>query len=151
LSNTPAITAKKEVKKPVNPKAKQRSDAGAARATSFEQRTLVLATPSKDLTQACLALGLQAKNLYNTTHFAVNNVLSAYEKVEAVEGEVTTYRLKSDLHANQTIALERFNTAVDKLNIARNIKFGLAMVIYREEVLLDEETPDAAADLAAAL
>lgn len=138
MFTTPVIPAKKEVKEPLNPKTQKRSDGGA----SFEQRTLVLATPSKDLTQACLALGLQAKNLYNTTHFAVNNVLTSYEKVDGVDDAVATYRLKPEIHANQTTALARFNVAVDRLNIARKTKYDLAMIVYRDEVLKDEETPE---------
>ncbi len=80
---------------------------------SYEQRTLTLPAPAPALRTVCLALALQNKNLYNTTHFAVNNVLTAYEPVEQVDGSggAKTYRLKPKLHDNQTLALARFNRA----------------------------------------
>lgn len=82
----------------------------------FVQRTVVLARPGADLTAACLALTLQAKNLYNTAHFAVKNVLSAYDQM------VDVWIRNAELHEHQVLAIERFNAAVDKLNAARKVK-----------------------------
>ncbi|MFS8981341.1 hypothetical protein PO002_44480 [Cupriavidus necator] len=45
---------------------------------TVEQRVLVLPYPKGALFEACLALTLQCKNLYNTIHFAVRSVLTAY-------------------------------------------------------------------------
>jgi IS605 OrfB family transposase len=97
----------------------------------FEQRTLLLATPGKALTSACLALQLQTKNLRNAAHFAVNNVLTAYERVEPSEPSLAAdpapvlWRLKADLHENQCTALGRFNVAIDRLNRACQAKYDL--------------------------
>jgi len=90
----------------------------AATGELFEQRAVTLPAPA--LRKVCLALALQNKNLYNTTHFAVNNVLTAHEAVGASEGSggsgaVKTYRLKPKLHDNQTLALARFNRAIEHI------------------------------------
>jgi IS605 OrfB family transposase len=95
---------------------------------SFEQRALTLARPSAALSQACLALGLQAKNLRNTAHFLVNNVLTAYEKVEqGAAGEGTAiHRLRPELHPHQRQALDAFNIVIERLNLARRAKYEAA-------------------------
>jgi IS605 OrfB family transposase len=101
---------------------------------SFEQRALTLARPSAALSQACLALGLQAKNLRNTAHFLVNNVLTAYDKVERVEpgtagaaAGAAAHRLRPELHPHQRQALDAFNTVIERLNRARQTKYEAAL------------------------
>ena len=83
---------------------------------AYVQRALVLDKPGVALNAVCLALGLQCKNLYNTAHFAVNNVSTAYDKIDG------GYRLKEDLHEHQQAAIERFNVAIDRINSARRDK-----------------------------
>ena len=83
---------------------------------AYVQRALVLDKPGAALNAVCLALGLQCKNLYNTAHFAVNNVSTAYDKIDG------GYRLKEDLHEHQQAAIERFNVAIDRINSARRDK-----------------------------
>jgi len=84
-------------------------------AFAYEQRALVLPRPKDSLLAVCMALTLQAKNLRNTMHFAVNNVLTAYEW----DADVKVSRLKSELHTNQRLALDRFNVAIAAINANR--------------------------------
>ena len=86
----------------------------------------MLARPGKDLEAVSLALGLQSKNLFNTTHFCVNNVLSAYEKIDGA----TNYRRKAGLHDNQLAAIARFNAAIDQINAARMEKHHAKLAAF---------------------
>lgn len=98
----------------------------------FMQRTLVLPRPGVDLATVCNALTLQSKNLYNTTHFCVNNALTAYERMyaqnnlQAVQGETelgkASWTLKPELHVHQQTAIDRVNGAVASINAARTDK-----------------------------
>nr|WP_315595319.1 transposase [uncultured Cupriavidus sp.] len=83
---------------------------------AYVQRALVLDKPGVALNAVCLAITLQCKNLYNTAHFAVNNVNTAYDKVDG------GYRLKDELHEHQRVAIKRFNAAIDRINAARHDK-----------------------------
>lgn len=95
---------------------------GAEWFDSVEQRVLVLPGPRDELLEACLALTLQCKNLYNTIHFAVRNVLTAY----AWDVKAGCWRLKPALHPAQTEALACFRAVVEKLNTDRRAKFEAA-------------------------
>jgi len=99
--------------------AKAKADNQKDDAFAYQQRALGLPRPRASLNDVCQALTLQSKNLRNTTHFAVNNVLTAYEWDAAAKAS----RLKTELHANQTNAIRRFNTAIDKINEKREEKY----------------------------
>ncbi|MFS8981208.1 transposase [Cupriavidus necator] len=88
-----------------------------------EQRVLVLPSPTPELLRTCLALTLQCKNLYNTIHYMVRGVLTAY----AWDGKAKCWRMKGDLHAAQTEAILAFNAAVGKINQARQVKYEEAI------------------------
>jgi len=62
------------------------------------------------------ALGLQAKNLYNTTLFVMRQVLTAFEQADE---DGNTWRAKAKLHENQQFALDAFAVATAKINADR--------------------------------
>ena len=70
-------------------------------------------------------------------------MLTAYEQVEAVVGAEpppTAWRLKPELHENQRIAIERFNVAIDRLNLERQRKY----TVLQEDAHLSEDAAQAA-------
>ncbi|WP_455289321.1 hypothetical protein [Cupriavidus necator] len=79
--------------------------------------------------ETCLALTLQCKNLYNTIHFAVRNVLTAY----VWGGEAGCWRIKPELHAEQARAIACFNAVVESLNSDRQAKFAAAIAAGGEK------------------
>ncbi|WP_454737263.1 IS200/IS605 family accessory protein TnpB-related protein [Cupriavidus necator] len=95
---------------------------------TVEQRVLVLPHPKGALFETCLALTLQCKNLYNTIHFAVRNVLTAY----MWDGEAGCWRIKPELHAEQARAIACFNAVVESLNRDRQAKFAAAIAAGSE-------------------
>ena len=89
---------------------------------SNDQRVVVLARPYGYLLETCLALTLQAKNLRNTIHFAVRNVLTAYEWDDSAGAWV----VKSELHEAQQKAIDCFAGVVRTLNANREEKYRAA-------------------------
>ena len=86
---------------------------------SIDQRVVVLAKPTGHLLDCCLALTLQCKNLRNTLHFAVRNVLTAYEW----DRSAGHWCQKSGLHPAQQVAVDRFAAVVKKLNADREDRY----------------------------
>jgi putative transposase len=89
---------------------------------SIEQRAVVLARPRGPLLECCLALTLQCKNLRNTIHYVVRNVLTAYEWDQGAG----TWLQKKQLHAAQREAIDCFARVVRNLNTDRNAKYCAA-------------------------
>lgn len=90
------------------------------------QRTIVLPRPKADLKAVSLALCLQSKNLYNTTHFIVNNLLTSYEQVDKQIGGGglhAPWTLKAQLHANQQHALDVARQVIASINAKRVARF----------------------------
>lgn len=81
-------------------------------------RVVFLPVPSKDWSAAAMALTHEAKNLYNTTVFAIRQISSAYH----YDGEGKVHVLKDDLHDNQRQALEAFNAHISTINAKRRAK-----------------------------
>ncbi|MGT2431705.1 hypothetical protein ACU4HD_29095 [Cupriavidus basilensis] len=86
---------------------------------SIEQRVVVLAKPVGHLLACCLALTLQCKNLRNTIHYVVRNVLTAYTWDVSSE----CWRRRSELHAAQQAAIDCFSQVIKDLNAAREAKY----------------------------
>ena len=84
-------------------------------ACSFDTRTLALPRPKPPLEAALLALGFQSKNLYNTANFIVRQIFSAYQ----YDAQVRVSRLKADLHASQSTAIDHLNIQIARINAAR--------------------------------
>ncbi|MFJ1258253.1 hypothetical protein [Cupriavidus sp. CuC1] len=97
---------------------------------SNDQRVVVLARPYGYLLETCLALTLQAKNLRNTIHFAVRNVLTAYEWDDSAGAWV----VKSELHEAQQKAIDCFAGVVRTLNANREEKYRAAKEAGGEKV-----------------
>ncbi|MCZ7860814.1 transposase [Agrobacterium salinitolerans] len=92
-------------------------------------RTIVLPVPGREWVSVASALTREAKNLYNVTTFLVRQVVSSYD----YDGAAKTYRLKAELHPNQSDTITRFNAVIDAVNGKKQLKSDKAKVIPRLE------------------